>query len=246
MTRELRMLADLVAERLDRDAKLPKADFARRRRKFSILSPPVSINGTSLLRHQTRWHRDRRHAEGICAWHEAAHHSWRDAAADHLRRGCRRDGNHACGRRNTFATCVTSSPEGSSLLPFPRCRSRSSALGRCTDDDIVLRPPAFGADTRLRLPLAGTRAREADTIYEWCVPHRYGAQPRRCGLCGLGHRTRADFLVHSMFEILGLPERNTLMTFGELTRWCIRGCRPLSPGIDVASAAAAPSIMNSA
>src|SRR6478609_4826355 len=50
VTREIRIVADLVAERLDRDTKLPKADLARYTQEIlDTLSPQLSLHGHRLL-----------------------------------------------------------------------------------------------------------------------------------------------------------------------------------------------------
>jgi len=62
-----------------------------------------------------------------------------------------------------------------------------------------------------------TRAREADTIYDM-VRGRIDTALNRghCGLWDWDIARGRIFWSHSMFDILGLPPRNTLLTFGEL------------------------------
>ena len=62
-----------------------------------------------------------------------------------------------------------------------------------------------------------TRAREADTIYDMVRGRIDTALNRgRCGLWDWDIARGRIFWSHSMFDILGLTPRNTLLTFGEL------------------------------
>ena len=223
VTRELQTIADFVSERLNRDSKPDRADFVRRAQELiDGLQPQYSTDGRRYLISD---------ADGMIV-----------AAVPKLP-------VLGQSLLNTLGPAQPLTTFGASAgvleitlsdgdAAFATVRNLKAPLGQLAI--IHSHGSAFAlwrADTALTTTLfattgfvvlilgfafhwQATRAREADTIYDMVRGRIDTALNRgRCGLWDWDIARGRIFWSHSMFDILGLMPRNTLLTFGELSEF---------------------------
>ena len=141
------------------------------------------------------------------------------ATADHIRRRRRHAGNHASRRRRRLGN-------GACVAKPARRGRRDPDRERCACElalDHRAHRHALGYDGFVVLILGfafhwqATRGREADLIHDTVRCRIDTALNRgRCGLWDWDLARGRVFWSRSMFDILGLPARDDLLTFGEL------------------------------
>jgi two-component system cell cycle sensor histidine kinase PleC len=220
VTRELQIIADLVSERLDRDSKSNKGDVARPAQEvLDDLSPQYAGDARRFLVTD-------RDGKIVAAFPKSADTgrslldilgSTQPLTTFGARAGVLEialsDGDTA------FATVHhLEAPLGQIAIIYPY--TAAFTLWR---SDTALTTTLFATTGFVVLILGfafhwqATRAREADTIYDMVRGRIDTALNRgRCGLWDWDIARGRIFWSHSMFDILGLEPRNTLLTFGEL------------------------------
>jgi two-component system cell cycle sensor histidine kinase PleC len=221
VTRELQAIADLVSERIDRDTRGSRADVIRRAQQaLTDIQSHYAAHGRHFMVSDS---------DGIIV------------AAFPKSDGLGQSLLHTLGTTQPLTTFGADAgvleidlADGDSA--FATVRNLRAPLGQIA----IVHPhtsafAAWQSDTALTTTLfattgfvvlilgfafhwQATRAREADTIYDMVRGRIDTALNRgRCGLWDWDIARGRIFWSHSMFDILGLPPRNTLLTFGELS-----------------------------
>jgi len=219
VTREIRIVADLIADRLDRDAKLPKPEAARHAQEIleaTALKLPLSTHRLLVS-----------DADGniIAAFPRSPVIGRKLLATLGAAQPLTTFGAEAGvleialpDEEAAFATVRNLASGGQFALIQPRAAALAPARSDATLTTTLFSTTGFVV---LILGFAfhwqASRAREADTIYDMVRGRIDTALNRgRCGLWDWDIARGRIFWSHSMFDILGLPHRNTLLTFGEL------------------------------
>ncbi|MGZ3410093.1 MAG: PAS domain-containing sensor histidine kinase [Xanthobacteraceae bacterium] len=221
VTRELQAIADLASERIDRDSKGNRADIARRAqelldglqrqyatdgRRFLVSDPDGKIiaalpksdsQGQSLLntlgptQPLTTFGADAGVLEITLSNGDSAFATVRNLKAP-------------------LGQIAVVHPHVSAFAMWQADTALTTTLFATTGFVVLILGFAFHWQA--------TRAREADTIYDMVRGRIDTALNRgRCGLWDWDIARGRIFWSHSMFDILGLTPRNTLLTFGELS-----------------------------
>jgi two-component system cell cycle sensor histidine kinase PleC len=220
VTREIRIVADLVAERLGRDTKLPKPELARRAQEILDTIPSqLPLHGHRFLVSDAdgavvaTFPKSPAIGRKLLATLGASQPLTTFGAEAGVLQITLPDGEAA------FATVRNLKAGGQLAVLQPHAIALSS-----TRSDAALTTTLFTTTGFVVLILGfafhwqATRARDADTIYDTVRGRIDTALNRgRCGLWDWDIARGRIFWSHSMFDILGQPQRNTLLTFGEIS-----------------------------
>jgi two-component system cell cycle sensor histidine kinase PleC len=222
VTRELQTIADLVAERLDRDIKTTK-DFTRRAQELlDTLQPPYASEGRRILVSDIDGHVVASLPKSVPAGDDII--DMLGAAQPLTTLGARagvleialNDGDLAYATVRALnaplGQVAIVQPHSAAFAPWRSDTALTTTLFATTGFVVLILGFAFHWQA--------TRAREADTIYDMVRGRIDTALNRgRCGLWDWDIARGRIFWSHSMFDILGLEPRNALLTFGELSEF---------------------------